>query len=437
MRALNRMATPAPAIPAVSSLQPKPQPTTHQLSVKYYPCNKSRDKFRCSAAQPSALAAEHAAAAGAAATSLIPQTLEEMEADVESAATRDLLKRRGQAALTREERRQRQRSLDAIDAPAFSSVLKAAGARPLVREPAGILQLNIGLYCNQACSHCHVESSPLRTEAMDRPLVDRCLELLSGSLDTVHTLDITGGAPEMSPQFRYVVEHASKMGIDIIDRCNLTVLLEPDQADLVQFLASHRVRVAASLPCYSAKNVNEQRGGGVFERSIEGLKMLNAAGYGVEGSGLELDLVYNPNGEFLAPPQEQLEEAYRSELKEAYGIVFSRLFALNNMPIKRYVDYLQRRNSLAEYMQLLVDNFNPLAAEGVMCRNTVSVRWDGAMHDCDFNQQLAMGLGGPSAPKTVWDIESLAELTGRPIALDNHCFGCTAGSGSGCQGASV
>mmetsp|Transcript_18915 Transcript_18915/g.57145 ORF Transcript_18915/g.57145 Transcript_18915/m.57145 type:complete len:482 (+) Transcript_18915:194-1639(+) len=407
------------------------------------------NNVRCSAAtqsvdaslDPSVDTGTASAAAGAGATSLIPQTMEEMAADEEAAATRELLERRGQAALTREERRRRQRSLDAIDAPPFLRVLQDSGAKSLVRGPAGILQLNIGLYCNQACSHCHVESSPLRTEAMDRATADRCLELLQGSCSragggAVHTLDITGGAPELSHQFRYVVERARDAGVaDIIDRCNLTVLLEPGQEDLVEFLATNRVRIAASLPCYSAANVDQQRGGGVFERSIKGLQLLNAAGYGVEGSGLELDLVYNPNGEFLAPPQAALEEAYRSELREAYGIVFSRLFALNNMPIKRYVDHLLRRGKLEDYMQLLVQNFNASAANGVMCRDTVSVRWDGALHDCDFNQQLALGLAGKDAPRTVWDIESLDELTGRPIAVDNHCFGCTAGSGSGCQGA--
>ncbi|EIE21430.1 Fe-S oxidoreductase [Coccomyxa subellipsoidea C-169] len=373
-------------------------------------------------------------------TSLIPETLRELAEDREQQALVQRLQQEGQASLSREERRKRQRSLDSIGAPPFQSVLKEAGVRALRRDPATTLQLNIGLYCNQACSHCHVESSPLRKETMDRETAQACMRLLAASSGSVRTLDLTGGAPELNPQFRFLVTEARALGVEIIDRCNLTVLQEPGQEDLVEFLAANQVRVVASMPCYSEGNVDEQRGRGVFERSIAGLRALNAAGYGIPGSSLTLDLVYNPNGAFLAPPQQQLQEAYKAELAEAYGISFNGLLCLNNMPIKRYVDYLQRKGQLADYMQLLLGSFNAAAAEAVMCRGTVSVGWDGRVYDCDFNQQLELGLRLPGRKQdfvTVFDIQSLDELTGVPIACDNHCFGCTAGSGSSCQGATA
>ncbi|CAK0784435.1 hypothetical protein CVIRNUC_007639 [Coccomyxa viridis] len=227
---------------------------------------------------------------------------------------------------------------------------------------------------------------------MDRPTAERCITLLKESRGSLRTLDLTGGAPELNSQFRYLVTEAHAMGLEVIDRCNLTVLQEPGQEDLVSFLAQHKVRIVASMPCYSEANVNEQRGRGVFERSISGLRALNAVGYGQPGTGLTLDLVYNPNGAFLAPPTATLQAAYKQELSSSYGIAFDSLLCLNNMPIKRYVDYLQRRGQLEEYMQLLVSSFNASAAEGVMCRGTVSIGWDGRIYDCDFNQQLEMGL---------------------------------------------
>ncbi|KAG2448117.1 hypothetical protein HYH02_006702 [Chlamydomonas schloesseri] len=376
-------------------------------------------------------------------TSLIPETLEDMEADAELKEHLAALEAAGQQALTREERLKRQRSLDALGAPSFYATCAEAGVAPLKRSAARIFQLNIGLYCNQACTHCHVESSPRRTaEQASRDTVDRCLDLLRSDRaapggGTITTLDITGGAPELNTNFRYLVEQAAPLGLEIIDRCNLTVLLEPGQEDLVDFLARHKVRVVASLPCYSEDNVDKQRGRGVFERSIEGLKLLNAAGYGVLGSGLQLDLVYNPGGAFLAPGQSKLEAAYKSELGGAYGIVFNRLLALNNMPIKRFADFLTRKGAMKDYMGLLVNNFNAAAAEHLMCRETLSVRWDGVLYDCDFNQQLDMAIeeGGKSGKQlTIWDISSITDLTSRPIRCDNHCFGCTAGSGSSCQG---
>ena len=250
--------------------------------------------------------------------------------------------RLGQAALTREEERQRRRSLDRLGAPPFAQACASRGVTPLRRGAASILQLNIGNLCNQGCKHCHVESSPRRTELMSHEVAARCISLLAAS-PGVQSLDLTGGAPELCPEFKFLVEEGTKAGLEVIDRCNLTVLLEPGQEGLPGYLARHRVRVVASLPCYSQDNVDSQRGRGVFDRSIAGLQMLNAVGYGVPGTGLALDLVYNPGGVFLAPPQATLEATYRLELAEAYGIQFSSLFCLNNMPIKRWADELQRR----------------------------------------------------------------------------------------------
>lgn len=279
----------------------------------------------------------------------------------------------------------------------------------------------------------------------------RCLELLAHSPST-HTLDLTGGAPELNGTFRQLVAGCRKAGFagTIIDRCNLTVLCEPEQEDLVDFFVEHNVTVVASLPCYSPKNVNQQRGKGVFDRSIAALRKLNDAGFGVPGSGLHLDLVYNPNGAFLAPDQAELEAKYRSELNETFGIVFDNLFTITNMPIKRFADFLHRRGELEEYMELLVRNFNPAAVGAVMCRNTISIGWDGKIYDCDFNQQLGMGAGtfvpaaGPTvgaiydaAGLDVFGIESLSDLRKTEIVIDAHCFGCTAGKGSSCGGAVV
>jgi radical SAM/Cys-rich protein len=378
-------------------------------------------------------AAAAAAAPPELAGSLVPQTLEELDADAELRALHARVAAGGQAELTAAEAARRQRALDACGAPPFGAAVAAAGAPPLRRGAATTLQLNVGLYCNQACRHCHVESSPRRAETMSPAVAARCIALLDAS-PSIRTLDLTGGAPEAAPAFRGLVAAGAARGLEVIDRCNLTILLEPGQEDLVAFLAAHRVRVVASLPCYTPAAVDAQRGGGVFRRSVEGLKRLNAAGYGAPGSGLRLDLVYNPGGAFLAPAAAALEPAYRRELAEAHGVAFSSLLCLNNMPIKRFADDLATRGELAEYMALLVASFNPAAAGALMCRDTVSVGWDGAVYDCDFNQQLALGLGGAGAPRTVFDVAGLGALEGRPVAVGSHCFGCTAGSGSGCQG---
>jgi len=366
-----------------------------------------------------------------------------METDEEFQLAQARLKAEGQAALTREERARRRRALTGLDVPSFDAFLAERGVTPLRREPTTILQVNIGLYCNQACSHCHVESSPLKTaEVMSEAVAQRLVRLMDAADGSIKTLDITGGAPELMDQFRPLVRAARERGIAVIDRCNLTVLYEPGQEDLPRFLADNGVDVVASLPCYSEGNTDAQRGRGVFRRSIQALRDLNAVGYGVPGTGLNLDLMYNPGGAFLPPSQEALQEAYESELGETYGIAFSRLITLTNMPIKRFADYLHKEGKTEEYMKLLVENFNPAAAEGVMCRDLVSVSWDGRLFDCDFNQQLDMPMptsaGGAGARGlTVFDVESLDELTGRRLEVDNHCFGCTAGAGSSCSGATA
>ncbi|XP_065178758.1 uncharacterized protein LOC135809350 [Sycon ciliatum] len=366
--------------------------------------------------------------------SLIPETLKGMAEDKDFQVTAEQLRKMGQVKLTREERKRRQRALDQYDVPAFEQIVEdKCGQNQLVRRPARILQLNIGLYCNQACNHCHVESSPRRKEMMSRSVADRCLELLS-QCSSVTTLDLTGGAPELCDEFRYLAKRGREMGKIVIDRCNLTALLEPGQEDLAEFLASNQVQVVASLPCYSAKNVNTQRGSGVFDKSIAALLKLNEVGYGHPDSGLTLDLVYNPLGAFLPPEQASLEEKYRQELLETFGIVFNHLFTITNMPIKRFADFLYRRNELEEYMNVLVRNFNPETVENLMCRDHVSIGYDGKVFDCDFNQQLQIGVmpnedGSPSGVD-VFSLQSLDSLTALRSNTDNHCFGCTAGMGS-------
>jgi radical SAM/Cys-rich protein len=362
--------------------------------------------------------------------------------------------------VSKEERAQQRRDLHHLNVPSFSSVLATNGLA-LKRKSPTILQVNIGLYCNQACSHCHVESSPLRVEeTMSVAVVERCLKLLRET-PSLTTLDITGGAPELNRNFRMLVALARQLrpDLEIIDRCNLTVLLEPGQEDLVDFLKAHTVRIVASLPCYSSENVDKQRGRGVFDRSIAALLALNAAGYGTNPD-LPLDLVYNPVGPFLPPDQSQLQVQYKDELRRNFGILFDSLFTITNMPIKRFADSLHRAQQLQSYMDLLVSSFNPDAVERVMCVDTISVDYRGNLYDCDFNQQLGMPIlgatksavvdgaggttndddqGGSGGPRglTVFDVSNLEELSSRPIRTDRHCFGCTAGMGSSCQGATT
>lgn len=364
--------------------------------------------------------------------SLVSDTLQAMEVDTEFQRTLKELKTLGAKKMTLEEKKHRRRALSALGVADFRDFLPTAVPPPhdalSRRTAAAVLQLNIGLYCNQACGHCHVESSPRRQEQMSLATADRCLAVLAQSPE-VTTLDITGGAPELNSAFRHLVRRARSLrpDLDVIDRCNLTVVHEPGQEDLIDFLAEHRVHIIASLPCYSSKNVNQQRGKGVFDRSISALVALNERGFGVagHGEGLQLDLVYNPLGAFLPPPQDQLEDKYKEELEDNFGITFNHLFTMTNMPIKRFADFLHRRQELKDYMHLLVKNFNSATVDSLMCKNTVSVDYDGRIFDCDFNQQL-----GLHHRRTIFDIAALRDLADDPIAFDNHCYGCTAGMGS-------
>ena len=314
--------------------------------------------------------------------------------------------------------------------PSFAETLRAGGAQ-IRRRAVRVLQVNIGKKCDLACSHCHVEAGPKRTENMTADTVERLLDLAADA-PAVETVDITGGAPELNPNFRRMAREARRMGKIVYDRCNLTVFFEPGQEDTPEFLAEHGVTIVASLPCHSPENVDDQRGRGVFEKSISALQRLNRLGYGRDGGGLELNLVYNPVGAHLPPPQQALEDDYRERLRDNLRVDFNRLFTITNMPIKRYAHYLRRENLLDDYMRLLLENFNPAAAEGVMCSDMVSVGWDGQLYDCDFNQMLEIPLNGRR--RTVWDIGGLDEIP-RGVALDNHCYGCTAGAGSSCGGA--
>lgn len=316
--------------------------------------------------------------------------------------------------------------------PDFDEALLQIGMGPLRREETTTLQVNVGKRCNQACHHCHVEAGPKRTEMMPRAVAERVLRILENS-PSVQIVDITGGAPELNPNFRFLVTESRRLGRHVIDRCNLTVLYETGMEDLSEFLTESKVEIIASLPCYTASNVDEQRGRGVFEKSIDALRELNRLGYGLPDSPLLLNLVYNPLGASLPPPQERLEADYKRELCNQHGIEFHRLYTLTNMPIKRFSEFLEQNGKHKEYMSLLVNHFNPGTVSGLMCRSLVSVGWDGQLYDCDFNQMLEIGLG--AGPRNVWDTDSLSDLDGRRISTASHCFGCTAGAGSSCGGA--
>lgn len=312
--------------------------------------------------------------------------------------------------------------------PSFGAVLDASGLT-LKREQATILQVNVGKRCNQACHHCHVDAGPLRTEIMNAETLNRVMALLKESRG-IDTLDITGGAPELNPHFRALAHAGRERGLHVIDRCNLTVLSEPGQEDTARFLATEGIHIIASLPCYSKENVERQRGKGVFEPSIRALQSLNALGYGYDPA-LQLDLVYNPIGPSLPPETSALEHRYKAELAEHFGIVFNHLLVMTNLPISRFLHLLLREGRYEEYLELLVANFNPETVPHLMCRNTLSVSWDGRLFDCDFNQMLEEPLEGTP---TLWSIESLDEMAGRPVRTGSHCFGCTAGHGSSCGG---
>jgi radical SAM/Cys-rich protein len=318
----------------------------------------------------------------------------------------------------------------------FEEAVARSGQWPLKPVRLEVLQINVGKLCNMVCHHCHVEAGPKRREIMRHDVAERVVELIAIN-PGVEVVDLTGGAPELNPSFRWLVAKTRRLGREVIDRCNLTILFEPGMQDLGEFLAGHQVHVVASLPCYQAANVEKQRGRGIFDKSIEALRMLNEFGYGRPGSALELDLVYNPVGAFLPPLQEQLETKYRVELGRQFGIEFHRLLTITNMPIKRFAHLLERTGQYQAYMSLLVNHFNPNTVPELMCRSLLSVGWDGRLFDCDFNQMLEIELGTArdTGARTVWDVTSLDGLVGGRIATGSHCFGCTAGSGSSCGGA--
>ena len=311
-------------------------------------------------------------------------------------------------------------------------LLRKTDFPPLRRDRLTTLQANLGYRCNQACLHCHVAASPKRTETMSWATMETLLEF--AARQGVRQFDLTGGAPELNPDFRRLVRAAREQGIAVIDRCNLTILGEPGQEDLAVFLAEQQVEVVASLPCYLEENVDRQRGNGVFEKSLAGLRQLNALGYGRGDGPLRLNLVYNPGGAALPPAQAALESAYKTELLQRYGVVFNLLYVLANMPIKRFGSELMASGGFHRYMETLRQAHRHENLPGVMCRTLISVDWQGAVYDCDFNQMLAMPLGGGSAPVMLADLLAV-NLENRPISVAGHCYGCTAGQGSSCGGA--
>lgn len=315
--------------------------------------------------------------------------------------------------------------------PTFQKKIAESGQFPLRPKKLEILQINVGYMCNQVCKHCHVDAGPDRKEIMTRETMAQCLEVLKNT--SAHTLDLTGGAPEMNPDFRWFVEEASKIGVqDFIVRSNLTILRSNKKYyDLPEFFKKHKVHVVSSMPHWTKGKTDSQRGNGVFDQSIEALKSLNEVGYGKKGTGLKLDLVYNPSGAFLPGNQEALEADFKHALKDDFGIEFNNLFALANLPISRFLDYLIRSENYEEYMYTLVEAFNPATVSNVMCTNTLSVSWDGYLYDCDFNQMLHLPVKGNIKHISDYHEEQLQD---RDIAISQHCYGCTAGAGSSCQG---
>ena len=302
----------------------------------------------------------------------------------------------------------------------------------IYRGKVETLQINLGYLCNQACLHCHVNAGPTRKEQMTLDTIEEIVQLIDNVKPKM--VDLTGGAPELNVHFKYLVTQITKRRISIIDRCNLTILSEPGQEDLTQFLSNHKVIVTASLPCYSEENVNSQRGDGVFERSIDGLRQLNGAGYGKGNPDLQLHLVYNPIGASLPPPQKTLEKEYKQHLSENYEVSFDSLLTITNMPIKRFGSTLISRGEFESYLQLLESSYQEKNLESVMCKTLLSIDWEGYVYDCDFNQMLGLPFGDTEKKIHVRDLK-MGELDGNPIAVRDHCFGCTAGNGSSCSGA--
>jgi len=322
---------------------------------------------------------------------------------------------------------------DAFRLMPFQQKLEGIGLFPLKPTGIEIFQINMGKMCNQVCKHCHVDAGPDRKEIMTKETMHQCLETLKNN-SQLKIIDLTGGAPELNPDFRWFVTEIKKLDKHIIVRCNLTIILANKRFnDLPDFFKQHDVEVVSSLPFYTADRTDRQRGDGVFEDSIKALQMLNTVGYGKEGTGLMLNLVYNPAGAFLPPSQTMLEKEFKDELLKHFGIVFNSLFTITNMPISRYLDYLLQSSNYEKYMEKLTAAFNPAAAKGVMCRNTISVGWDGFLYDCDFNQMLEMKVSCKSREHL--SQFNLAALNEREIVINQHCYGCTAGSGSSCGGA--
>ncbi|MCP4442203.1 MAG: radical SAM/Cys-rich domain protein [Aureispira sp.] len=319
------------------------------------------------------------------------------------------------------------------DLPKFEDKLKEIDLFPLKTTPLEILQINVGYLCDLTCEHCHVDAGPTRKEIMTKETFQYCLDVIKEA--KIKTIDLTGGAPEMNPDFEWFIEEVRKISqdIEIIIRSNLTILVSNQKfRTFPEFFKKHRLTIIASLPCYTAENTDKQRGDKVFVRSIEALQNLNALGYGQEGTELPLHLVYNPGGAFLPGDQAGLEADYKRILKEQYNVEFNSLYTITNLPISRFLETLLEDEKFDTYMALLVDSFNPTAAESVMCRNTLSVSWDGQLYDCDFNQMLQLGTE-TSAPQHIKDFDATA-LANRNIVLGQHCYGCTAGAGSSCQG---
>ena len=315
--------------------------------------------------------------------------------------------------------------------PLFQQKMEAAHLFPLKPTKLEIFQINLGYMCNQVCKHCHVDAGPDRKEIMTRDTMEECLRALAES--DIPTVDLTGGAPEMNPHFRWFVEQCHALGRHVMVRCNLTIIVaNPKYHDLPEFYRDHGVEVVSSLPFYNADKTDRQRGTGVFKDSVRALKMLNDVGYGMEGTGQKLNLVYNPAGAFLPGSQESLKRQFKRVLRDEFEIEFNDLYAITNIPISRYLDYLISSGNFEGYMEKLVNSFNPTAAQGVMCRNTISVSWDGYLFDCDFNQMLELPVASP-AHQHIRDFNARA-LAERDIVLNQHCYGCTAGAGSSCGG---
>jgi radical SAM/Cys-rich protein len=315
--------------------------------------------------------------------------------------------------------------------PPFGQKMAQAGYSPLYATGITVFQINVGKFCNQSCGHCHVDAGPEREEQMTRETAELCIEALSRT--DIPTVDITGGAPELNGNFRWIVEQARALGRHVMDRCNLTVLQLAPQADLAAFLARNKVEVVASLPYFRSSQTDAQRGDGVFDKSIRGMRMLNELGYGQEGSGLALNLVHNPVGAFLPATQGAIEARFRTELLKHHGVVFNNLYTITNMPISRFLEFLIQSGNYEGYMERLANAFNPAAAAGVMCRYTLSVGWEGTLYDCDFNQMLELPVAH-GAPRHIRDFDP-GRLHRREIVTANHCYGCTAGAGSSCGGA--